>query len=351
MKPTLIPNTKILIVGEAPGEQEMKQGICFVGYFGKELDGQLADAGIDRSQVSLTNVFFERPEGNEISAWCLPKKEAMQGLRPDLPWREIRGQKGILPASRVQSALRRLYDEILYLDPNVIVPLGNTALQALCGVSGITKLRGAIHFASIDGKEYKVVPTYHPAGVLRNYDWRPAVVADFMKVKLEAKSKDANLFNRSVYVEPSISDLVAWRSHLSSAEYLAVDIETKSRQITCVGFAPHKDVAYVIPFWSAKTGDYWKTVEEEREAFKVVRDICASDAIKIFQNGMYDLTYLSSYGIFVKNAFEDTMLMHHSLFPALPKGLDFLGSIYCNERSWKRWRVRGGDTHELKRDE
>ena len=91
--------------------------------------------------------------------------------------------------------------------------------------------------------------------------------------------------------------------------------------------------------------------EDEVFAYKCVRKICASPAIKIAQNGLYDVQYLFKYQIPVVNFLHDTMLLHHSLYPALQKGLDFLGSIYANDRAWKRWRVRGGDTHDLKRDE
>ena len=69
----------------------------------------------------------------------------------------------------------------------------------------------------------------------------------------------------------------------------------------------------------------------------------------IFQNGIYDVQYLMKYRIRVRNFSEDTMLLHHSLYPALPKSLDFLGSIYANEQAWKRWRLRGDE--DYKKDE
>ncbi len=58
----------------------------------------------------------------------------------------------------------------------------------------------------------------------------------------------------------------------------------------------------------------------------------------LFQNGMYDLQYLYKMGFRPRACLEDTMLLHHSLFPELQKGLGFLGSVYSNEAAWKLMR-------------
>jgi hypothetical protein len=71
---------------------------------------------------------------------------------------------------------------------------------------------------------------------------------------------------------------------------------------------------------------------------------------KTFQNGLYDISFLwRSYGLRVRNPEHDTMLLHHALQPESPKGLDFLGSVYTEEASWKLMRPRGKQT--IKRDE
>jgi hypothetical protein len=88
-----------------------------------------------------------------------------------------------------------------------------------------------------------------------------------------------------------------------------------------------------------------------RPAYSFVREVMESPAIKIAHNGIYDTQYLFKYDIAARNFTEDTMLLFHSLYPAMPKALGFLGSIYANERAWKAWRVRGSDTHSLKREE
>lgn len=352
MRPILRPSSKIFIIGEAPGEEEIKQGLPFVGKSGQELDLQLKDVGLSRSDVSISNVFMERPPDNVIDAWAEDMKTARKGVAVGRPWNEIRCKKGILPPGRVQPALERLIDEITSIRPNVIVTMGNTPLAALTGQSGITKARGALHFSNLKGLEKcKVIPTYHPAYILRKYEDRIAVLCDLEKIKLHSESPTANIINRKVYVEPTRDDLVEWKEALLAAPLLAPDIETKRRQITMIGFATSQCESYVIPFWKDDGSNYWESLEDEIFAWSVVKDICEGPSTKVFQNGLYDMQYLFSMGIAVANATEDTMILHHTLYPALPKSLDFLGSIYADEFAWKRLRRRAGETAEFKKGE
>ena len=342
MTPVLNPRARILLIGEAPALDD--RGYPFSGSAGQELDFLLRDVELSRVDVSLTNLFEEKVPNNDLNSWAVPRKDLKKLINPDLPWNAIPCKKGVVDPAKLQPALARLHSEIEKVNPHVIGTFGNAALAALCGVSGISKLRGALHFYN----SIKVIPTYAPGFVLRNYEARPAVVADLQKIKLESSNREANLLNRKIYLDPDLDDLLAWTERLSKEKFLACDIETKARQITCIGFAPNKTEAFVVPLWTPK-GNYWKTEEEEVLAYKAIKKICESDAVKIFQNGIYDIQYLIKYKIRVRNFSEDTMLMHHSLYPALQKGLDFLGSVYANERAWKRWRVRGDE--EFKKDE
>lgn len=338
---------KILLVADFPAEADLRQGtLLSVGSsVGKELDGILADVGLSRADVAVTSVFDRRPPNGDLNAWAVERKNLKALLEPLKRWQVIPCKKGAVDPRIVQPALERLAATVAKVSPNVIVALGNAPLAALCGVSGIGKVRGALHFYGT----IKVIPTYAINGVLANYEWRPSVVADFMKIVRESASPHADLINRKVYIEPTRRDLEFWTERLCGEAQLAFDIETRAKQITCIGFAPNREESFVIPFWFGNE-NYWSQ-EDEVFAYKCVRRICASPAVKIAQNGLYDVQYLFKYHIPVVNFLHDTMLLHHSLYPALQKGLDFLGSVYANDRAWKRWRVRGGDTHDLKRDE
>jgi DNA polymerase I-like protein with 3'-5' exonuclease and polymerase domains len=129
---------------------------------------------------------------------------------------------------------------------------------------------------------------------------------------------------------------------------LSVDIETGNRQIKCIGFATSRSHAIVIPFvdLAHASGSYWPTPEAECQAWGIVRAALESPIPKLFQNGVYDLQYIVRMGIRPKGEIHDTMLLHHSLFSELRKGLGFLGSIYTDEASWKLMNRPKADTEK-----
>lgn len=306
----------------------------------------LADAQIRRYECALTHVFNQRPPDGNLKYWSGEKKEVKRGINPDLPWAWIQPEpKLYVEAKHAQPALVRLKAEIERVRPNCIVALGNTALSALCGVAGIGRVRGTLHeCVLVPG--VKVIPTYHPAAIIRQYENRGFVVADLMKAKTESLFPDFRFLRRSLWIEPTVHDLYAWRDRLTSASHLTVDVETQpsARQITCIGFSPSNTEAYVIPFWDRRKpdGHYWSH-EDEKIAWRIVKEILESPSVKIMQNGLYDTQYCLHYKWYVRGFTEDTMILHHSLYPSVPKGLDFLGSLYCNERAWKQYRPRGGE--------
>ena len=139
------PKARVMLVGEAPGRDEDIQGKPFVGRSGQLLDRMLAAAGLSRaaedrdSAVFITNVIFWRPPGNRTpteaeTLMCLP-----------FLLRTIELQK-----------------------PDVIVCLGATPAHRLTGRSdGILKLRGKWMTANVSGRNIPLLPTLHPAYLLR----------------------------------------------------------------------------------------------------------------------------------------------------------------------------------------
>lgn len=337
---------KIALIGEAYGEAEEIAGRPFVGPAGKELDAMLSDAGILRGECLVTNVFNFRPKGNDLSTICTTKTGG--GYIP--------GRSALLPAKYLRTEfspqLDRLYSELRASEPNIAVLLGNTASWALNDQTAVSKLRGAVTTSRfIPG--LKIIPTYHPAAVLRQYDLRAVTVLDLMKAKAESEFKELRRPSREIWIEPTLADIQEFRERfISGCPDLAFDIETSNEQITCIGFAPSIDRALVIPFWDIRKpgGSYWDSLADELAAWKLVADILAGPEPKVGQNLLYDVQYLwMKYGIPVMNITNDTMLLHHSLLPECPKGLDFLGSVYTNEVAWKQDRPRGKNT--IKRED
>lgn len=339
-KPCIKPEgpqpAKILIVGEAPGETEEREGRPFVGASGKELDRMLAEAGLDRAAMRLTNVFLSRPKDNKIETFMVPIKEATPESKALGP---MRAGKYCHPA--LLSEVRDIEAEIIATSPHLVLALGSTALWALTGESAISKFRGTV-LAGRSGT--KVLPTFHPSAVLRQWDLRSTVLSDLLKAERQSHFPEIRRPSREIWIDPSLPDIRRWMdSDLTGARLLAVDVETRNKQITEIGFAASRHRALVVPFIRGFKEDYWKSLEEEVAAWHLVQEILLSPVEKLFQNGMYDLQYIYRWGMRVnlgEGGGQDTMLLHHALYPELPKGLGFLGSIYTDEASWKIMRNR-----------
>ena len=362
----------IILLGEAFGTNEEKLGVGFVGAAGVELLRMLNEAGalslssVDQDYISRyyreskpelldmvwklhpefhrTNVFQLHPPGNRIEAFCGPKTEGITGY-PALV-------KGKFVRREFKSELERLGDELVKLDPNLVVCFGNSALWALCGTTGISKLRGTTAVSTHTASGFKCLATYHPAAVLRQWELRPVTIIDLMKASREASYPEIRRPKREIWIEPTLEDIHDYyKRYLKNATRVSIDIETSGQQITCIGFAQSGGGALVVPFFDPrKPGrSYWTTRQDEESAWAFVRNVCEDKQIqKTLQNGLYDIAFLyRSVGIKVLGAAEDTMLLHHALQPEALKGLGFLGSVYTDEGSWKGMRK----TETIKRDE
>lgn len=372
-------DARIVFVLEAWGEREAEFKRPLVGASGQEMIRLMLESGLSSDAVTgqsligsmwsdskmrpesllslrelwlanasalFTNVFNLRPgsSSNDIELLC-GKKAEVEAALPGYSFPPLRQGKYILPSYLPHRA--RLLSELETIRPNLVVACGAVATWALLGATNITSIRGAI---TNGPGGLKVLPTYHPASIFRKWDWRPIILADFMKAKHEMAFPEIRRPQREVLINPTLAEIEAFiESDLRSADLISVDIETAAKQITCIGFAPSASRAMVIPFWgiNALYPHYWDCPGDEARALALVQKALALPGRKLFQNGLYDLQYLDRYGFTVANASEDSMLLHHSLFPELPKGLGFLGSVYCNEQSWKLMR------HEetFKRDE
>jgi len=362
-----------MLIGEAMGENEKKIGKGFVGATGAELLRMLNDAGVieltsaDRTYLSRyyrtrdpwtlaavwdlhpevvrTNVFQQHPPGNDLTYFCGPRSEAIPGY-PIL-------QKSKYVRKEFQHELDRLGDEILALDPNLIICLGNSALWALAGRTGITKLRGTTCVSSHTVSGYKLLCSFHPSAITRQWELRPICVANLSKAVREKEFPDVRRPPVTIWTEPTLGEIrIFIRRFIRGCRILSVDIETSGNQITCIGFAPRSDLALVVPIHDerAKRGSYWATAGDERRCWELIRAVLEDPSVpKLFQNGLYDIAFLwRAYGIGVKGAAHDTMLLSHALQPESLKGLAFLGSIFTDHGPWKA--ERKGLNTTIKRD-
>lgn len=340
MVPTFIPSRRnsIYLLGEAPGEEEAKVGMPFVGSSGQELNRMCNQAGINFSECIRGNVFSEHPPGNNLEHFCVSLKEAKEAQH-GYSYPPLLKSKYVHP--KYLGELSRLHKEIESYRPNIIVALGNTPIWALLGYTGIGKVRGAITAAKAFGG-VKVLPTYHPAYILRAWDERAVVVMDLMKAAKESKFPEVIYPKRTLWIQPTIEDLYTyWERFLKNAPYITFDIETSKYMISCIGFAPNKENAIVVPFFDKSKPDwnYWPDLKSERLAWDFVRMVMESNIPKIAQNPLFDIQYIWRQAKIIPRRVEhDTMLIHHALQPELPKSLGFMGATYTNEASWKGMR-------------
>lgn len=318
-----------MIVGEAWGRKEAEKGKPFVGPSGALLRSYLTVHGIDIRDCYLTNVFNLYPQSGKIESLCGPKASAIFAMPA------IKSGKWI--DRKYTHELERLYREIRTVKPTIILALGNIACWALLRKPGIKKIRGA-PLIGVDG--IKVLPSYHPAYILRDMKQRPVLFSDIRKLAREMHFPEVRRPERQFLIPETVEEIASFDKHIATASELSIDIETWQGQITCIGFATSPALCMVIPFVNRKgDGNYWQSEQDEVRAWQWVRKWCESSIPKVGQNFLYDIRYLYVVmGIEMRGEIRDTMLKHHAMQPEMEKSLGFLGSLYTNEPSWKFMR-------------
>lgn len=319
-------NAKIIIVGEAPSYQEVQQGRPFVGDAGQELDKLLQAANIRREEVYLANASQEQVKGDKDPFFF----------------------QGGKPSPVFMSGIVQLYKDIQEIKPNVVITLGNYAQYALLGVpKGILKTRGSIFWSST--ANVKVVPTLHPAALLRGrpddekelqggmYKYRNPVIWDLQKALEQSKFPEYRPRPRALVIDPFGEEYDRCVARLLEAKRLVFDIESwGGTRLACIGFSDGD------PEWAVTL-----STNSGRDNLPLFRTLLESDVPKYGQNLMYDCTMLDQNGIFTKNVAFDTMIAQHALLPDLPKSMAFLNSIYTDMpyfkdegKIWKQPRTR-----------
>lgn len=342
----------ICFVAQAPGKNEVLRGIPLVGASGQLLEQECNRVGIVFDQCWRGNVIGFKAPDNDFTYFCDMKKDLSKTYNLS-PMRSGQGPRYL--KEEYLPELDRLRNEITKRKPNLIVALGNEALSALTGLTGITKYRGTLMESTlIPG--VKVLPTFHPASVFRQYQNKLYLSLDLFKAHEEYKFPDIRIEPRKIHLYPdSYTELWDWyRDEVNKIDkYLedilvSVDIETrhagKDVIVECIGFAFNNRSALVVPFWSdiREDNNYWPSQIDEEEAWKFVEYILKKHPI-LGQNYMtYDSWVLyHEMGLRSTNPTEDTMIQHHAFQPEMKKGLGLLSSIYCNVPAYKTMKPKG----------
>jgi len=317
----------IMLVGEAPGAEEVGQGRPFVGRSGQLLERYLERNMVTRPQVKLANLSKYRPGQNHN------KFEALLG------------------STQLEDGLGELEEEIRRAKPNVVIALGNWPLYHLTGCCGLDKTKpqpgsGIFLYRGsrlpalprFGGPDQKVFITTHPAYITRVWGWNPVFNLDLTRAVEDSKFPEFRYPEYEEYIDPDPSTLHDLVHETLSADWNSVDIETKP---SCVG-------------WAYKHNGVMKGVcitFERPDLARFAKEIWESDTPKIFQYGTSDISYMSKFagwkiGGYYDGVGHDTFVASASLMPDFPRGLDFLISIHTRFPYYKdeiNEYKRGGD--------
>lgn len=342
-------NARIVIVGEAPGADEIRLGVPFVGQSGKELDRMLTDAGINPDECYFTNVVMTRPKDNDITVWLQdsPKRKTRgKNITPD-HWELYRGW---LCEPHVAEDARRLIEDIKEIQPNVVIALGNTPFWALCkeGATGkISTWRGSTLWSDV--LDCKVIPAYHPAFILRQWQHRRITVQDFRRVKHASQTKELPNVGWDFTLAPTYDQAAAWLAGVmerleAGPVRMTCDIEGAQKKTICLAIATSEKRAICVPLLY-KFGFYWKNEDQRFVIYNLLRRVLThKNAQVVNQNIGFDTQFLVNDLLIYPNIYADTLVAQNILFPGSSNkkkkektmNLAYMASMYCKQyRYWK----------------
>ena len=332
------PRSKMLILGQAPSRQEIREGRPFVGPSGEVLQECLHLAGIAKRECYVLNIWPEEvvtprashniyERGSERLLWD-PKGFTELGLMKAQPTLE-----------RIRSS-----------GANCIFALGQQALELCTGIpSKIMKWRGSIlrGMERVDGK--KVVASVHPAATIHGvYLWRYLITHDAKRAWEESKTQALTLDPRTILIRPSLKEALAYIKECVRRKRFATDLEIMNWQVSCFSLSFDCSEAMSIPLIDEQ-GDVWDEAEEEMIWHAYSEAMYDPEVMKINQNLIgFDVPFLAQQNkIITRGPMGDTMVAQSVLYPEFNKGLDMLCSMYTREPYYKdegkMWKTLTGD--------
>ena len=306
---------RIVLIGEAPAAREVEHLIPFVGRAGLMLGQFLDSVGWDRSLCYITNVY---------------------------PYRAINDDIATVPRAELEQWTQKLHERIARLeDPWLIVPMGNTALKALTGQKSIMNYRGSImSYRDLNGRTIKVVPTIHPAAVLRQPYWEKRVRRDWKRIREESETREVRLPEREHIIHPTYQDIAQFAEEVRKRRkegVLGVDIETDppTNRMLCIAFSYDPQLGITLPL-EGGAPDYKAMMWRAAKAY------CESPIAKVLQNGSFDRYHLYFNAINLRNYVWDTLDLHSLIDANEDHSLAFLASVYTREPFYKNERKEGG---------
>lgn len=230
----------------------------------------------------------------------------------------------------IEGLKERLYET----KPNAVVAFGANVLSTLCSVDSILNYRGSVLDSTLV-PGLKVIPVVHPQWIFDKAQWQYYYLnsIDIKKAGYEATFQGIKRSEFQSIIAPSLGQCVEYLDRLSERrELFSFDIETRANSIACLGFCVG-DTALCIPTQTTQ-GPAW-SVDEEAVIWQAVGRVFASNPNLVGQNLTYDLDWMLDYGIEASGVALDTMIGQFILAPEMPKGLDYICSIYTDAVYYK----------------
>lgn len=343
---TWIEGSKICVVGEAPESASLSS---FGPKSGKLLNKIIAGAGGDPQSFSLTNVAKRVP----LDGYSTEKFRTDFYDTIELPTYTKTGKlskkvrKVVQPSQELKDYVEFLRNELHEHKPNIVVATGPEALNALCGVSSIANYRGSLLESSLV-PGLKVLPIYHPQWITTNAAWEYYYVSimDMRKALAEAAYPELKRRDFRSIIAPSFDTVIGFLDYLLTVDAKwSFDIETRKGHVACLGLC-YSNQALCIPLRTLQ-GSYW-TPDEFLKIHKKLAAVFDHNPNLIGQNLNFDLDWMyRDFGIKASGIHLDTMVGQFILAPELPKGLDFICSLYTDavyyKDEGKTWNMKIAD--------
>lgn len=319
------PYSPIWIIGESPGADEDQAGLPFVGYSGKQLDGQIDEVGLSQSDIYFTNPYKVRPPDNDLSR---------------------RGELGIPDNLYLDS----FFEELDEYKPTFIVAAGAVPLSILCphtvskrdGSPRISSWRGSLLSSNSLGWDHYVVPMYHPAFILREYSERTIAIFCLERVKEEfeywcSQGRLCPLPQRQLIASPSFDDIIGYLSDcLEVPDEIPISVDAENP------FYKFIQLPYAMNFsFNSKHAisfNLWNLpVNQLVRVFRLMDQVIRTKHI-LGQNYInFDCALLEeSVGIRTRlDLLDDTMTRHKVLWPEFEHTLQFQTVQYTREPYYK----------------
>lgn len=343
----------VILLGEAPGKDEERDGEPFLGtagkflWTGRDFSGQTAWAGLEsmglrRRDVRIENVVETRPQDNALWRMTPPQIEEWQR---DLLERRMPKWGGHLVVPMGNLALNTLRRA-----PLPLTQAGKWRMRStpqgpqIDWRDKIGNWRGSIFYSRAEnGQRIKTIPLYHPSFVMRGGDNFEVWQADWDRVLGDMAFSELRRYPKSEHmIDPTARDVHMFRMLVNQTfqkegrdAILASDIETLAggKVIDCIGFSV--DPEFTITF----------DLLHRKELWQEMRALLAHPIAKCWHFGLYDLFQLWRKGVKVENSRWDTHQLHHMLNPLDEHNLGYCASRDLRVRYWKDERKEEGKAH------